>query len=435
MPFPPGAETITLTGKVTVPVGGTASAGQITFTPSARLVDATHNTIYTGGGSITLDASGSFSCELLLNDADGVAPAGWRWRVDEQPARGTHCTYWITLTADMGPTVDLADVAPVSSPGGGSLGGPPSGPAGGALAGSYPNPSLAATTIALFDPAGAAATAQAAAIAAAATDATSQVTAHTAASDPHGDRAYADASKLSKAANLSDLGNVNTARTNLGLGTAAVLNVGTATGTVAAGDDARFTDARTPTAHAATHAAAGSDPVTLTQAQVTGLVSALAALLPLAGGTITGNLTVNGYTTLAGGQFNSDFAAFGDLRLIGTGKAYRMRRGGGGLDFEGAGADLIVSVWSAGDFTGTQRSYLRLSSDAQNLQIAGKVEYVDGLYGATRHVIDGAANALGFHGAAPVAQQAVTGSTGGNTALQNLLAALDTLGLIDNQTT
>lgn len=41
--------------------------------------------------------------------------------------------------------------------------------------------------------------------------------------------------------------------------------------------DARLSDARTPTAHAATHAAAGSDPVTVTEAQVTGLVADLAA--------------------------------------------------------------------------------------------------------------------------------------------------------------
>lgn len=45
----------------------------------------------------------------------------------------------------------------------------------------------------------------------------------------------------------------------------------------AAGNDSRLSDARTPTAHASTHAAAGSDPLTLSESQITNLTTDLAA--------------------------------------------------------------------------------------------------------------------------------------------------------------
>jgi hypothetical protein len=59
-------------------------------------------------------------------------------------------------------------------------------------------------------------------------------------------------------------------------------------GGIVASTDPRLTDSRTPTAHASTHASAGSDPVTLAQSQITSLVSDLALKSPLASPTFTG---------------------------------------------------------------------------------------------------------------------------------------------------
>lgn len=73
--------------------------------------------------------------------------------------------------------------------------------------------------------------AQTAATSAAATDATTKANAA---------QAAAIAVSAQRASNLSDLASATTARTNLGLGGAATLAVGTTAGTVAAGDDARL---------------------------------------------------------------------------------------------------------------------------------------------------------------------------------------------------
>ena len=59
-------------------------------------------------------------------------------------------------------------------------------------------------------------------------------------------------------------------------------------GGIVASTDPRLSDARPPTAHASSHAAVGSDPLTLSQGQITGLVSDLAAKAPIASPAFSG---------------------------------------------------------------------------------------------------------------------------------------------------
>lgn len=385
MPLPVGLSTVTVTGRYTHP-DGTPMTGKLLFTPEpAILTSGAHGALLLGTIEATLDADGDVTATLLATDDADVTPVGWTYRVRERWHDVPGRTYALSLPA-AAPAVDLADVAPTAPTEGdyvvvtGPAG--PTGPTGptGATGATGPQgpPGSEAEAEAYTDAAVATHAADTTAVHGIAdtsalettTGATAKVTTHTGATDPHGDRAWADG-KFATILVVTDLSGDVTAL------------------------DAFVQDCLTRVA--------GIEQGT-----------AFLAALNVAGDAqvANGNLTV------------TDFV-----------KGYRFRVDGSGLDLEATGTDLIISNWSGSGFNGTQRSYFRLSADAQNVQAAGKVEFVDALYGATRHVLDGAANQAGFFGASPTGQPAVTGSRGGNAALASLLTALDTLGLIDDQTT
>jgi hypothetical protein len=226
------------------------------------------------------------------------------------------------------------------------------------------------------DTAGSATAAQATATAAAATDATSKVAAHTVASDPHGDRAWAD-DKFATSLDLTSLsGTVNTLSTS----------VTTLDGFV-------------------------QDCLNRVSAieQGTAFLAGVNSTGPVR--VIGNNLTVE--------------------RQDGTG-AYRFRVTGSGKDLEVSGGDVIVSHWTNADFTGTQTALMRW--EAAGPHLIGRTQFGTTPYD-TVFDLDAAGGKLGLFGAAAVARQVVGGSRSDGTALANLLAALEAYGLIDDQTT
>lgn len=90
---------------------------------------------------------------------------------------------------------------------------------------------------------------------------------------------------------------------------------GTSGSTACVGNDARLSNARTPTIHASTHATGGTDVLTLTEAQITGLTASLAAKA-------LGATTMTAGTGLTGGgdlSANRSFAvAYGTTSTTAT---------------------------------------------------------------------------------------------------------------------
>ncbi|MFH9038508.1 hypothetical protein ACH4FA_03915 [Streptomyces sp. NPDC017966] len=137
---------------------------------------------------------------------------------------------------------------------------------------------------------------------------------------------------LQSSADLSDLTDPSAARTNLGLGPAATLGLGTTAGTVAAGDDSRFAGALQKSANlsdltdaaaartslglgtsstrnvgtASGDVAAGNAPTTAVTAHTAASdphgdrAYADGRFLPLTGGTVSGNVGINGSLTVGG---------------------------------------------------------------------------------------------------------------------------------------
>jgi hypothetical protein len=126
------------------------------------------------------------------------------------------------------------------------------------------------------------------------------------------------------------------------------LPVGTSSTSVAAGNDPRFADARTPTAHAASHASAGSDPITVAQSQVTGLTTSLAALTPLSTPVVTVSGTSYNCTNADNGKVlvctSSSATAITVPTAVSVGWSITVRKAGTGIVTIDGGAGTTVQA-------------------------------------------------------------------------------------------
>jgi hypothetical protein len=176
------------------------------------------------------------------------------------------------------------------------------------------------------------------------------------------------------ASNLSDLGSVAAARTNLALGGAAVLAVGTSTGTVAAGDDSRVTGA----------------------AQKASNLSDLANA-----GTARTNLGLGGAATLAVGTGSGTVAAGDDSRIT------------------TAAARFTVTAVKTANYTAAANEFVPVDTTSGNVTITLPTAPADGTRVGVKQVVRGASNTVGLALGGSDVFNVAAGATTGTITLLN----------------
>jgi hypothetical protein len=138
-------------------------------------------------------------------------------------------------------------------------------------------------------------------------------------------------------------------------------------------------DGQTPLAHAASHASAGSDPLTLAQSQVTSLTSDLAAKLAVAGGTMTGQLNFSGTThagikllSLTTVQRDALTAANGMLIYNTTTATVQTYEAGAWSTVSTAGSGL--SNWTESNATYSGKEYAKFVPSSASANVAAVIQ-------------------------------------------------------------
>lgn len=72
------------------------------------------------------------------------------------------------------------------------------------------------------------------------------------------------------------------------------------------------------------------------------------------------------------------------VRNSGNTKSYRFRTSGSDLDLDGSGSNLLVSIYSGANFTGSQRFYMNLSAGSQDADAFGNWRFKNAIFGSNR---------------------------------------------------
>jgi hypothetical protein len=221
---------------------------------------------------------------------------------------------------------------------------------------------------------------------------------------------------------------------------------GSTASTAAEGNDARLSDARTPTAHASTHATGGSDPVTAADVDVAG--TAIAAALALKA---DDNAVVKLAPTPSTVQTLNGGSGFTQLNITGeSGYLAVGRTTSGGEAVHVVRDETAVGSWQVGILTTAKESehsaYEIYRNETGNLFVGFWVSRVDKLcravYGLVAPIIKSAATTglvvQNSDGAEKLKVGAATGAdvqvTGTQSVSGNLTAGVYTAAYAANQT-
>lgn len=224
--------------------------------------------------------------------------------------------------------------------------------------------------------------------------------------------------------------------------TASQLPLGTSSTTACAGDDSRLSDARTPTAHASTHAAAGTDPLTLSESQITNLVSDLAAKEATANkGAASGYASLDGsikvpIAQIPTGSSSTTVCIGNDSRLSDarTPTAHHASHQNGGSDEVAtatAGANAIPKAGAGGTLaigwipTGSSSSTVCIGNDSR----------LSDSRTPTSHVLADTAGLGSAHTTSGLTAGQVLRATGATTAAFQALVAGDIPSIAESQVT